>query len=73
MVSGKPSNQSARGVFIPPTTSNLIFHMHRCAGVCSAQRTGVQSCSRTTNVCPAQLDVRMVLQSLVVAMFHESE
>jgi hypothetical protein len=25
MVSGKPSNQSARGVDIPPTTRNLVF------------------------------------------------
>jgi hypothetical protein len=26
MISGKPSNQSARGVDIPPTTHNLVFH-----------------------------------------------
>jgi hypothetical protein len=26
MESGKPSNQSARGVDIPPTTHNLVFH-----------------------------------------------
>jgi hypothetical protein len=26
MVSGKPSNRSARGVGIPPTTRNLVFH-----------------------------------------------
>jgi hypothetical protein len=26
MVSGKPSNRSARGVDIPPTTCNLVFH-----------------------------------------------
>jgi hypothetical protein len=26
MVSGKPSNRSARGVDIPPTTRNLVFH-----------------------------------------------
>jgi hypothetical protein len=25
LVSGKPSNQSARGVDIPPTTCNLVF------------------------------------------------
>jgi hypothetical protein len=25
MVSGKPSNRSARGVDIPPTTRNLVF------------------------------------------------
>jgi hypothetical protein len=38
MVSGKPSNRSARGVDIPPTTHNLVFHTHRCVGVRSAQR-----------------------------------
>jgi hypothetical protein len=52
-VSGKPSNQSVRGVDIPPTTRNLVFHTHRRAGVCSAQRTGVRSCSRATDVRPA--------------------
>jgi hypothetical protein len=53
MESGKPSNQSARGVDIPPTTCNLVFHTHRRAGVCFAQRTGVQSCSHATDVYPA--------------------
>jgi hypothetical protein len=53
MESGKPSNQSARGVDIPPTTCNLVFHMHRRAGVRSAQWTGVRSCSRATDVYPA--------------------
>jgi hypothetical protein len=52
MVSGKPSNQSARGVDIPPTTCNLVFHTHRRAGVRSAQQTGVQSCSRAIDVRP---------------------
>jgi hypothetical protein len=28
MLSGKPSNRSARGVDIPPTTRNLIFRTH---------------------------------------------
>jgi hypothetical protein len=27
-VSGKPSNRSARGVDIPPTTRNLVFRTH---------------------------------------------
>jgi hypothetical protein len=54
-VSGKPSNRSARQVDIPPITRNLVFLTHRRAGVRSAQRTGVQSCSRATDVCPAQL------------------
>jgi hypothetical protein len=55
MVSDKPSNQSARQVDIPPTTRNLVFLTHRHAGVRSAQWTGVRSCSRATDVCPAQL------------------
>jgi hypothetical protein len=38
---------------IPPTTRNLVFHTHRRVGVCSAQRTGVRSCSRATDVHPA--------------------
>jgi hypothetical protein len=53
MVSGNPSNRSARGVDTPPTTRNLVFHMHRRAGVRSAQRKGVRSCSRATDVRPA--------------------
>jgi hypothetical protein len=52
-VSGKPSNRSARQVDIPPTTRNLVFLTHRRAGVRFAQRTGVRSCSRATDVCPA--------------------
>jgi hypothetical protein len=37
MVSGKPSNRSAQGVDIPPTTRNLVFRTpHRRAGVHSA-------------------------------------
>jgi hypothetical protein len=53
MVSGKPSNQSARGVDIPPTTRNLVFHTRRRAGVRSVQRTGVRSCSHAIDVRPA--------------------
>jgi hypothetical protein len=53
MVSGKPSNQSARVVDIPPTTRNLVFHTHRRVGVRSAQRIGVRSYSRATDVRPA--------------------
>jgi hypothetical protein len=53
MESAKPTNQSARGVDIPLTTRNLVFHMHRHVGVCSAHRIGVRSCSRATDVCPA--------------------
>jgi hypothetical protein len=53
MESGKPSNQSARGVDIPPTTRNLVFHTHRRAGVRSAHWIGVRSYSRATDVRPA--------------------
>jgi hypothetical protein len=53
--SGKPSNQSARGVDIPPTTRNLVFLMHRRVGVRSVQRIGVRSCGLATDICPAQL------------------
>jgi hypothetical protein len=71
MVSGKPSNQSARGVDIPPTTRNLVFRKRNDVREYvphSGQEYGhvvaLQSCT---------LDVRMVLQSLVVALIHESE
>jgi hypothetical protein len=40
---------------MPPTTRNLVFLTHRRVGVRSAQWTGVRSCSRATDVCPAQL------------------
>jgi hypothetical protein len=53
MESGKPSNQLARGVDIPPTTRNLIFHTDRHVGIRSAQRLGVRSCSCTIDVRPA--------------------
>jgi hypothetical protein len=53
IVSGKPSNQSAREVDIPPTTRILVFLMHRRVGVRFAQRIGVRSCSRATDVRPA--------------------
>jgi hypothetical protein len=54
MVSGKPSNQSARQVDSSPTT-RLLFYvcMHRRVGVRSAEHTGIRSYSRTVDVCPA--------------------
>jgi hypothetical protein len=55
MVSGKPSNQLARQVDIPPTTRNMVFLTHRRAGVRSVLRTRIRSCSRATILCPAQL------------------
>jgi hypothetical protein len=42
MVSGNPSNRSARQVDIPPTTRNLVFLTHRRAGVRSARQTGIR-------------------------------
>jgi hypothetical protein len=43
MVSGKPSNPSARQVDIPPTTRSLFYvHMHRHVGVRSARQTGIR-------------------------------
>jgi hypothetical protein len=43
MVSGKPSNQSARQVDIPPTTRSLFYvHTHRRVGVCSARQTRIR-------------------------------
>jgi hypothetical protein len=42
MVSGKPSNQSARQVDIRPTTRNLVFLTHRRVGVRSARQTGIR-------------------------------
>jgi hypothetical protein len=42
MVRGKPSNQSARQMGIPPTTRNLVFLTHRRVGVRSARQTGIR-------------------------------
>jgi hypothetical protein len=55
MVSDKPSNQSARGVDIPPTTRNLVFPLYsfRRVGIRVAGQPGVRSCSHATGVRPA--------------------
>jgi hypothetical protein len=54
MVSGKPSNQSAREVDSSPTTRLLFYvYTHRHVGVRSAEQTGVRSYSRAVDVCPA--------------------
>jgi hypothetical protein len=54
MVSGKPSNQSAREVDSSPTTRLLLFiYMHRRVGIRSAEQTGIRSYSRAVDVCPA--------------------
>jgi hypothetical protein len=72
-VSGKPSNQSDQGVNIPPTTHNLVFRTRtdvREYVPHSGQEYGHIVTYRRTS---CTLDVRMVLQSLVVALIHESE
>jgi hypothetical protein len=73
MVSGKPSNRSARGVDIPPTTRNLVFCTHT-----DVQEYVPHSGQEYGHVVALQMYVlhicvRMVLQSLVVALIHESE
>jgi hypothetical protein len=50
----------------------FVVHTHRRVGIRSLQRTGVQSYSHAVEVRPAH-DVRMVLQSLVVALIHNPE
>jgi hypothetical protein len=49
-----------------------VAHTHQRVGIRSIQRTGVQSYSRVVEVRPPQ-GVRMVLQSLVVALIHNPE
>jgi hypothetical protein len=54
MVSGKPSNQSARQVDSSPTTRLLFLCLHApTMGIRSAEQTGIWSCSRATDICPA--------------------
>jgi hypothetical protein len=55
MVSGKPSNQSARGVDIPPTTRVWFFsgYLLRRVGIRVAGQPGVWSCSRAIDIRPA--------------------
>jgi hypothetical protein len=68
MVSGKPSNQSARQVGIPPTT-RLIWFFSR-TDLWEYVLRGRQEygfCSRATDVCPAQVVCVRSCKSLVVA------
>jgi hypothetical protein len=74
-VSGKPSSQSARGVDIPPTTCIWFFWLLGSTGEIRVARA-----TRNTGFVVAlqtyvlhTLGVRMFLQSLVVALIHESE
>jgi hypothetical protein len=53
MVSGKPSNQSARGVDIPPTI--CIWFLVRRVGIRVAGQPGVWLCSRATGIRPAHI------------------
>ena len=59
---------------LSPPLDLLVFvvHTHRRVGIRSEQRTVVPSYSRAVEVRPAH-DVRMVLQSLVVALIHNPE
>jgi hypothetical protein len=55
MVSGKPSNQSARGVDIPPTThlASSGYLCSTCGNTCCKGNQEYGFCSRATDVCPA--------------------
>jgi hypothetical protein len=73
MVSGKPSNRSAEEWTYPPTTHNLIFRTRtnvREYVPHSGQEYGHVVALQTYVL---HIYVRMVLQSLVVALIHESE
>jgi hypothetical protein len=55
MVSGKPSNQSARGVDIPPTTrlASSGYLCSMCGNTCCKGNQEYRFCSRATGVRPA--------------------
>jgi hypothetical protein len=75
MVSGKPSNQSARHVDIPPTTRILVLLVTRFdvwEYVLQGQ-PGVRVVVALQPYVLHTLGVRMVLQSLVVALIHDPE
>jgi hypothetical protein len=62
MVSGKPSNRSARGVDIPPTTHNLVFRTHTDVREYILQRMGVRpTVTHTVGVRFAQADRSTVM------------
>jgi hypothetical protein len=68
MVSGKPSNQSARQVGIPSTTRLIWFFS--CTDLWEYVLHGRQEygfCSRATDICSAQLVCVRSCKSLVVA------
>jgi hypothetical protein len=74
MVRGKTIIRFARRMDLSPPLDILVSvaHTNRRVGICSVQRTGVRSYSRAVEVRPAH-DVRMVLQSRVVALIHNPE
>jgi hypothetical protein len=55
MVSGKPSNQSARGVDIPPTTrlASSGYLSSTCGNTCCKGNQEYKFYSRAIDVCPA--------------------
>jgi hypothetical protein len=59
---------------LSPPLDLLVFvvHTHRYVGIRSVQRMKVRSYSHAVEVYPAH-DVRMVPQSLVVALIHNPE
>jgi hypothetical protein len=62
MVSGKPSNRSARGMDIPPTTRNLDFRTRIDVREYVPQRMGVRpTVTHTVGVRFAQADRSMVM------------
>jgi hypothetical protein len=72
MVSGKPSNRSARQVDIPPTTRILVLLVTQFdvwKYVLQGQ-PGVRFVVALQPYVLHTLGVRMVLQSLVVALIH---
>jgi hypothetical protein len=74
MVSGKPSNQSARGVDIPPTTHILVLPVTRF-DVWEYVLVGNQEYGHVVALQAYVLHFgsAMVLQSLVVDLIHELE
>jgi hypothetical protein len=73
MVSGKPSNKSAREWTYPTTTHNLVFRTHTDVREYIAHSGQEYGHVVTLQTYVLHIYVRTVLQSLVVALIHESE
>jgi hypothetical protein len=67
MVSGKPSNQSARQVDIPPTTRILVLPRTDVREYVLHGRQEYGFCSRATDVCPAQLERRRAATAAAIS------